>query len=177
MEASRMDQDRSPYLTGVFSDRDSAERAYGVMQQRGYTKDDVNLAMSEETRKKHFSKADKGELGNKALEGAGVGSAVGGVVGATVTAIAAAATAIAVPGLGLVVAGPLAGALAGGAVGGATGGVVGALVGIGVPEDRAKHYEKHLKEGGILMGVRPRSREDADALSQDWQAHGTDIMY
>jgi hypothetical protein len=176
MDANRTDQDRSEYLTGVFRDRESAERAYGSLHSRGYNKDDVNLAMSEDTRKKHFSKAN-GELGNKALEGAGVGSAVGGVVGATITGIAAAATAIAVPGLGLVVAGPIAGALAGGAVGGATGGIVGGLVGMGIPEDRAKKYEKHLKEGGILMGVRPRSREDADALRGDWQQYGSDITY
>jgi hypothetical protein len=168
------------YLTGIFKDRDSAERAYGSLHARGYGQDDVNLAMSDETRKKYFAKADrdvKTELGNKALEGAGVGSAVGGVVGATLMGIAAAASAIAVPGLGLVVAGPIAGALAGGAVGGAAGGIVGSLVGMGIPEERAHLYEKHLKEGGILLGVRPRSREDAEALRGEWQTHGTDIAY
>ena len=175
MEANRTDE-RNPYLTGVFRDRASAEQAYGSLHSRGYGKDDVNLAMSEDTRKKHFSDKDS-ELGNKALEGAGVGSAIGGVVGATLTGIAAAATAIAVPGVGLVIAGPIAGALAGGAVGGAAGGMVGALVGMGIPEDRAKQYEKHLKEGGILMGVRPRSREDADALRNEWGQYGSDIAY
>ena len=31
----------SPLLTGMFRDRDSAERAYSCVTQRGYTKDDV----------------------------------------------------------------------------------------------------------------------------------------
>ena len=172
-----MDNDKR-LVTGLFRDRDSAERAYHSLHSRGYGKDDVNLAMSDDTRKKYFSKTDeKTDLGNKALEGAGVGSAVGGVVGATLVGIAAAASAIAVPGLGLVVAGPIAGALAGGAVGGATGGVVGSLVGMGIPEDRAKTYEKHLKEGGILMGVRPRTREDATSLQEDWKPYASDITY
>ena len=34
---------RSPMLTGMFRDRDSAERAYSCVTQRGYTKDDVTL--------------------------------------------------------------------------------------------------------------------------------------
>ena len=49
-----MDNDK-PLVTGLFRDRDSAERAYQSVTERGYTKDDVNLAMSDETRKRHFS--------------------------------------------------------------------------------------------------------------------------
>ena len=175
MEANRTDQARPTYLTGIFRDRESAERAYGTLHSRGYGKDDVNLAMSDETRKKYFSKEEKGDLGNKALEGAGVGSAVGGVVGATLVGIAAAASAIAVPGLGLVVAGPIAGALAGGAVGGAAGGVVGTLVGMGIPEERAKVYEQDLKEGSVVMGVRPKHEDDATYFENEWRNTGVHV--
>ena len=60
------------------------------MVEQGYGQDDVNLVMSDETRKKHFA-ADgrETELGSKALEGAGTGAAIGGAVGATLAAIAA----------------------------------------------------------------------------------------
>ncbi len=168
--------DNRQFVTGSFRDRDSAERAYESLRSRGYTDDEINVMMSDDTRKRHFDKSDKKtEFGNKALEGAGVGGAVGGAVGATLTAIAAAATSIAIPGIGLVIAGPLAGALAGGAAGGAAGSLVGALVGAGIPEERAKLYETDLKEGGIVMGVRPRKDEDADYFEREWQTHGQHV--
>ena len=50
----------SSYVTGLFRDRDSAERAYQSLTDRGYSKDDVNLVMSDETRKRHFSSGDDG---------------------------------------------------------------------------------------------------------------------
>src|SRR3954447_23541952 len=88
-------------LTGMFRDRDSAERAYQAMSGRGYTRDDINVMMSEEARKRHFSDdARQSELGSKAAEGAGVGAAVGGTLGAVV-GVAAAVGAIALPGIGL----------------------------------------------------------------------------
>src|SRR5216683_6252658 len=81
-------------LSGLFRDRESAERAYHSLRERGYTKDDVNLLMSEETRRKHFSDS---ELGTEALEGAAVGAAVGGVMGATLAAVAAIGTTFVLP--------------------------------------------------------------------------------
>jgi hypothetical protein len=44
-----------PMVTGLFRDRDSAERAYQSVSDRGYSREDVNLVMSDETRKQHFS--------------------------------------------------------------------------------------------------------------------------
>jgi hypothetical protein len=72
----------SNLVTGMFNDRDSAERAYTSLESRGYTKDDVNLLMSDDTRKRHFGDDVKTtDLGNKAMEGAGTGSAIGGTLG------------------------------------------------------------------------------------------------
>src|SRR6187549_4129538 len=153
--ASRTAQ--SGLVTGLFPDRESAERAYGSMVERGYGQDDVNLVMSDETRKKHFAvDGRETELGNKALEGAGTGAAIGGTVGATLAAIAAIGTTLALPGLGLLVAGPIAAALAGAGAGGATGGLVGALIGAGIPEERAREYEEGVKNGAAALAVRPR---------------------
>lgn len=162
--------DTSPYLTGLFPDRDSAERAYKGTLDRGYNSDDINLVMSDETRKRHFTAGDGRvtELGTKAAEGAGIGAGIGGTVGAIAAAVAAVGTSIAVPGLGLVIAGPIAAALAG-AGAGAAGGLVGALIGWNIPEERIKAYESGIREGGILMGVRPRSDADARHLEQRWR--------
>lgn len=155
-------------LTGMFADRDSAERAYNSLESRGYTTDDVDIVMSDEARKKHFGDHDT-ELGNKAMEGAGTGSAIGGTVGAIAGAIAAIGTSLLIPGLGIVIAGPIAAALAGAGAGGLTGGLIGALVGHGIPEDRAKLYEDGVKNGHIVMGVRPRNDEDAVYLENEWK--------
>ena len=157
-----------PFVSGLFRSREDAERAYRVAESRGYTRDDINLLMSEETRKSHF--AD--DKGTKALEGAGAGSAIGGTVGAVIAAIAAIGTSLALPGIGLVIAGPIAAALAGAGAGGLTGGLIGALVGSGIPEDRAKHYEQGVREGGIVMGVRPRTAEDAAHFESEWKGYG-----
>src|SRR6188508_519237 len=109
---------RSGMLTGMFNDRQSVEDAYTRLHERGYTKDDINLVMSDETRKKHFTKGDT-EIGTKALEGAGTGSAIGAGIGAAAAAIAAIGTSLVIPGLGLIIAGPLAAGLAGAGAGAA----------------------------------------------------------
>ena len=169
---------RSRMVTGMFRDRDSAEKAYGSISSRGYSKDDVNVLMSDETRKTHFSDGTQSsELGDKALEGAGVGSAIGGTVGAVLAAIAAIGTSVALPGIGLIVAGPLAAALAGAGAGGLTGGLVGALVGSGIPEERAREYEAGVKEGGILMGINPRNDEDAEYFANEFKTHRGESVY
>lgn len=166
-------------LTGMFRDRDSAERAYNSVTSRGYTNDDVDVMMSDDTRSKYFSDADANDdgLGSKALEGAGAGSAIGGTLGAIIGGIAAIGTNVLLPGLGLVVAGPLAAALAGAGAGGLTGGLVGALIGSGIPEDRAREYEEGIRNGGIVMGVRPRSDEDAEYFENEWRNSRGENIY
>jgi len=167
-----------PLMTGLFPDRDSAERGYNVLTERGYSTTDVNLAMSDDTRKKHFAAAGtETELGNKAAEGAGVGGAIGGTIGAIAAAVAAVGTSLVIPGLGLVVAGPLAAAIAGAGAGAATGGIVGALIGWSIPEERVKKYEEGIKKGGILMGVRPRNDEDARYFEQSWTTNRAQDVY
>lgn len=168
---------RSRMMTGMFRDRDSAEGAYRSLTSRGYTKDDVNVLMSDETRKKHFMDSDvETDLGNKALEGAAVGAGIGGTLGAILAGIAAVGT-LAIPGVGLIAAGPIAAALAGLGAGAATGGLIGALVGAGIPEEQAKLYDKGINEGGIVMGVTPRSDEDADYFEREWKNHRGEHIY
>ena len=164
-------------VTGMFPDRDSAERAYQSTTARGYSERDINLAMSDDTRKRYLAEGVDTELGNKAAEGAGVGGAVGATVGAIAAAIAAVGTSLVIPGLGLIIAGPAAAALAGAGAGGVTGGLIGALVGWGIPEERVKHYESGIKKGGIVMGVTPRSDEDAEYLEREWKNSRGEHVY
>jgi hypothetical protein len=172
------DSSRGTNMSGMFRDRQSAEKAYQSLSSRGYGKDDVNVLMSDETRKTHFGdNTAHTELGDKAMEGAGVGSAIGGTAGAIIGAIAAIGTSVALPGLGLIIAGPLAAALAGAGAGGLTGGLVGALVGSGIPEEHAAEYEHGIKNGGIVMGVKPRNEEDARYFEEEFRRHNGDKIY
>ena len=169
-----------PLVTGLFPDRTSAEAAYSASAERGYTSDDMNLVMSDDTRKRHFTGTTAGretELGNKAAEGAGIGGAIGGTLGAIAAAVAAVGTSIALPGLGLVIAGPIAAAIAGAGAGAAGGGLIGALVGWNMPEERVKEYEEGVKKGGILMGLRTRDDKDADHLENAWRSNQGQHVY
>jgi hypothetical protein len=158
-------------LTGMFRDRDSTEGAYRSLRDRGYTDDEINVLMSDETRDKYYSSGDTELEGNKALEGTGAGAAIGGTLGAIIGGIAAIGTNVLIPGLGLVVWGPIAAGLAGAGAGGLTGGLVGALIGWGIPEDRAKEYETGIREGGTVLGVTPRSDEDASYFEKEWKTN------
>ena len=166
-------QEETGILTGMFRDRESTESAYRSLRDRGYSDDEINVMMSEDTRNKYWGEDSVGDddtnLGNKALEGTGIGSAIGGTLGAIIGGVAAIGTNLVLPGVGLVVAGPLAAALAGAGAGGLTGGLAGALIGWGIPEDRANLYESGVKEGGTVLGVRPRSNEDADYFENEWR--------
>ncbi|HXG86214.1 MAG TPA: YsnF/AvaK domain-containing protein [Pyrinomonadaceae bacterium] len=178
--ASQSNTSNSPIVTALFRDRQSAECAYQAISGRGYSKDDVNVIMSDETRQSQYADGAAGgdtELGNKAMEGTATGAGIGGTVGAVLGAIAAIGTSIALPGLGLLIAGPLAGALVGAGAGGLTGGLIGALVGSGIPEEHAAEYETGIKSGGTVLGVNPRNAEDAAYFEREFTNCGGKNVY
>lgn len=151
------------YVTNFYRDPAAANEAYGRLRETDYPADDIDVVMSDATRRSYFPDS---EIGSKAAEGLGVGGAVGGGVGAALAAMFAVGSTVAVPGLGLVVAGPIAAALAGAGAGAAAGGLIGAMVGAGIPEDRAKEYEAGIREGGVLIGTRARDNAHADELNR-----------
>lgn len=73
----------SKVLSGMFSDRESTEKAYNKLITKGYSLDEISLLMSDSTREKHF-KYMKGEteFGSKIAEIGGNGYVLGGTVGA-----------------------------------------------------------------------------------------------
>ncbi len=192
----------SNWITGLFHDRASAERAVDAIMRAGYRPEDVSVVMSDEARTRHFGASGTGaamgttgttgNVGNTATghrpdpslndpnkegrlaEGVGVGSMLGASVGAVLAGIAAVGTSLLVPGLGLIVAGPIAAGLAGAGAGGATGGLIGGLVNAGVPETHARHYESGLQRGGILVAVKARSDEHAAQLRRWFDEAGAD---
>jgi 5-methyltetrahydropteroyltriglutamate--homocysteine methyltransferase len=47
----------------------------------------------------------------------------------------------------------------------------------GIPEDRAREYEEGIRNGGIVMGVRPRSDEDAEYFENEWRNYRGENIY
>lgn len=166
-------------ITGMFMDKDSAEKAYLWAVDAGYSDKEINVVMSEDTKHKYYGAGESLEtvVGSKAAEGAAIGGVIGGTVGAVSAAIAAAGTTLLMPGLGLVIAGPLAAGVAGAGAGSLTAGLVGALIGWGIPEERVKHYEQGLQQGGILIGVTPRSDDDIGKFERNWQDNRAQHVY
>ena len=159
-------------ITGLFRDSESVERAFQSVAQRGYDTADINVVMSDDTRKRYSDdRHSDAELGSKAAEGGELGGPIGGTIGTLLPAIIAVGV-VALPGLGLIVAGPVAAALAAAGTIALAGGLIGALSDWGIPEERVRQYEAGIHDGGILMGVKPRSDQDAQYFAQQWKASG-----
>jgi hypothetical protein len=161
-------------VTGLFGDSHSVERAYQVVAERGYDMGDVNVVMSDDTRKRYFSdeRPVNTDLGQKSAEGGELGGPTGGRIGILIPILAAVSAAVALPGLGLIAAGPIAVAVTGAGAAGLAAGLIGALGDWGIPEERVRQYEAGIHDGGILVGVKARSDEDARDIEQRWKALG-----
>ena len=152
-------QDYEAFETELYLDREPAAAAVERLHELGYGRDDISVMMDEKTRERAF-----GAMVNaKGSEGIAAGATIGGVLGAIVAGLTATGSVVAIAGTGglatPLVVGPLAAALAGLGAGAAGGGIVGGLIGVGIAEKQAKEYDKGLREGGILVAVRPKSKE------------------
>ncbi len=155
-------------VTALFNDRDSAERAYRRLIEHGYDRHNINLVMSEETRHRFF--ASELTEDRHVSHGPGLGGAIGASGGALVGAMAG----LAIPALGIVAIGPLFAALVGASLGSLTGGYLGSLLGVGLPEEREKHYEDVISNGGVLMSITARSESEAGTIKHEWSRLGGD---
>ncbi len=139
-------------IVGVFDSSAQAEAALEQLRAEGLGPNEVSIMMrdahSEET---VAEQAASSPVAGGAATGAALGGLLGGLAGWMVSI-----GALAIPGVGLVLgAGVLATMLTGIALGAATGGLIGALLSLGVPEDDARQYEGHLREGRILLTAHP----------------------
>jgi hypothetical protein len=161
-------------VTGIFHDSASVERAYEAATGFGYDKGDINVVMSDDTRKRYFSedRPIDTDLARKTAEGGELGGPKGGRISILIPILAAVGTTVALSGLGLVIAGPVAAAIAGAGATGLAAGLIGALADWGIPEERLRQYEAEIHDGGILVGVKSRSTEDARRIAERWSAIG-----
>ena len=83
----------APIVTAVFRTASQVESAYEAAVEHGYKIGDVNVVMSEDTRRQLYTEKPEisSEIGKKAAEGAELGGPSGGRVGIAIS-IAAAVT-------------------------------------------------------------------------------------
>lgn len=147
-------------IGGVFKEQEEANRAIRELKNKGYGKEDFSVFAKDKDDVKGIGKETNVDVtkessgrGKNAGKGLGIGAGTGGVLGG-LTGLLLEIGLLAIPGIGAVAAaGPLAATLAGAGVGAAGGGLVGALTGAGIPEEHAKEYEDHLKNGHIIVLV------------------------
>src|SRR3981189_3406936 len=173
--------------TGLFTNKESAERGYRSATRLGYENSDIDVLMSEETRNRYFSPGHdtKTDLSSNATKdgaeggesGDDLGGPTGGTIGTIAPALAGVGTLLLVPVFGVFAAGPIAVALTAAGAVGLAGALIGALAKWGIPERRIEEYERGIQAGGILMGVKPRSDEDASNLEREWQASGGKLVH
>lgn len=150
-------------VAGLFSDRQSAERAIGELRQAGFTDEQIGTVMRDRSKGGY---QDEPHKETHAAEGAMTGVLGGGVLGG-VAGYLIAIGALAIPGVGPVLAGGalaealgvIAGTAAVGAgIGAAAGGLVGVLVGMGIPEEEAHHFERGFSAEEVLVTVKAGER-------------------
>jgi hypothetical protein len=174
------------FVSALFRERDAAERAYRYAVELGYESSEINILLSEETRERYFSPAQRASSDFAAKAGESteassnvadeLGGPAGGTAGTIAPALAAIGTLLLVPGLGILAAGPVAIALTAAGAVGVTGGLIAALTDWGIPKDRVQRYDAGIREGGILLAVKARSPQDASALAQRWKDIGGDCV-
>ena len=146
-------------ISATFKTKLAAHEALTTLEALGVTQEQLSVIVTDETRGNSFNI----ETHSKADEGAAAGATAGGIVGAVLASLAT-ASAIAIPGVNLVVSGALVSAFAGLGAGAATGGLVGALIGAGISEHEAKIYEDQIKNGSVLIAVKPEDGEQHEKI-------------
>ena len=160
-------------VVGVFETKARAEQAIEDLKAAGFDDDKIGMVYrGADGEMVKTGAADETYAEEGAVAGAVAGAAGGALVGAGIIAGV-------IPVIGPVLAiGTLGTVLLNAAGGAVIAGLAGALIGWGIPEDRAKLYESGIKEGGTVLGVKPRSTEDADFFEGDWKnTHGGQHIY
>jgi hypothetical protein len=161
-------------VVGVFDGQNDAEKALNELKDAGFTPEQVSV-VAKDTRETQ-TMVERSDMGGAETTGMGAGALMGGLFGGAAGWLIGIG-ALAIPGIGpIVAAGALATTLGGAAVGAVAGGLIGALVGAGIPEEDARSYETHVKEGRILITAQAATAQQAqDARDAFDRYGGTDV--
>jgi len=143
-------------LIAAFPDLRHAQHYVDELKHAGFREDEIGVLTPHE---------NETPIEEHALAGAISGGMVGAVAGLVASGL--------IPGVGPVLAtGILAGILGGAAAGATAGGILGTLIGLGLPEEKARHYEQEFLAGRTLVAVQAVGRGgEALAILRRCQGH------
>jgi len=157
-------------VVGVFDGPNHAEQALNELKNAGFSPEQVSVVAKDTGEARTM--VEGSDMAGAETTGAGTGAVIGGIGGGILGWLVGIG-ALAIPGIGPVVAaGALATTLGGAAVGAVAGGLIGALVGAGVPEEDARGYEGHVREGRILLTVSATTGEQAERARDIFDRYG-----
>jgi hypothetical protein len=152
-------------VSGVFFSRADADQAYDSLLKRGHTSDDISVLMSDETLVNANASSEQiHEEEESALSKAA--NAFKGVI-ISITSM------ISIPGLGIALSKKLQKQFSD------TPGTakLDAIRNSGVPDTHLDVYDGRMQEGGIIISVDPRNREEKRAIIKDFRLfNGSDIL-
>ena len=165
------------------TDAESSYQVYKTLHDNGYSKEDIDLMISAEARRKHLFAHEQDRTSEiqtsqhvkqdtvtenesasatKTLKAVGIGTVLGAAVGGAVAFAFVLVSSLLRPESEILSAGPMVTGLA--AAGGIVGAIIGAMMGFGTPEDHTV-FKELGRNKRMLLGLPPRrnkrSQEDA----------------
>jgi len=157
-------------VAGVFNNQSDAQQALNELKAAGFSPDQISV-VAKDTRETQ-SMVESSDMDGAETTGAGTGALLGGVTGG-IAGWLVGIGALAIPGIGpIVAAGALATTLGGAAIGAAAGGLIGALVGAGIPEEDARVYETHVRDGRILITAQATTTAESQSARDAFDRFG-----
>ncbi|WP_296622177.1 hypothetical protein [Marivirga sp.] len=162
----------------MFHDRESTENAYKTLQEKGYTKDEINIVMSGDTLKKQFSGNHKHtEFGTYTIKNATYDSTIVSNDSTIADVIGSNGRSVIERGNVIILVGPISSGISGSGASGIPGGIIAALVDSGFSRASANIYEAGIKKGDIVLGVQIHNEEDAKYLKNDWRTNKVEEIH
>lgn len=155
---SARDSANPAFQAGVFDDVDAARQAVHGLLEAGFTKEQINVVCSDETKERHFQEFEHQEPAGTYTPTATI---VGGTIGAALGGIAVVASAAVTGSLTLWAAGPITAW-----AGGVAGGLVGAMMTRGVEKEIADFYQQAVVSGQILVAVEDARPDNQRSLAK-----------
>lgn len=143
---------------GVFDTVDDARRAVQRLLESGFSKDQITVVCSDETKERYFSEFEHQHPAGTYTTTATI---AGGTIGALLGGLSVVASAIATGSLALWAAGPISAW-----AGGVAGGLVGAMMTRGVEKELANFYQQAVVEGQILVAAEDHDSKAAGMLAK-----------
>jgi outer membrane lipoprotein SlyB len=151
------DRKTQPVRAGIFSTLQGAERAVRGLLAAGFTKEQITVICSDETKERYFREFEHQEPAGANTQAA---AAAGGAIGATIGGVAAGAVGVATGGLPLLVAGGI--GLMAGAI---WGGFIGAMMTRGIEKEAANFYDQEVQRGKLLVTVEEKGDHHIPTLA------------